>query len=91
MGAVKKGVIPRNGPLVKKCTRVISGVTLPVGAPPLSDEKCPPPLKFFVSLKKKKKKKKKRSGTFFLAPLQLFAPPEAKKGTPNIFFASTER
>ena len=24
MGAVKKGVIPRNGPLVKKCTRVIS-------------------------------------------------------------------
>ena len=24
MGAVKKGVIPRNAPLVKKCTRVIS-------------------------------------------------------------------
>ena len=24
MGAVKNGVVPRNAPLVKKCTRVIS-------------------------------------------------------------------
>ena len=29
--------------LVKNIHHQCSGVTLPVGAPPLSDEKCPPP------------------------------------------------
>ena len=67
----------------RQCRTTVSGVTLPVGAPPLSDEKCPPPpLKFFVYPKKKKKK----VGYFFPRPLQLFAPPWSKKRYPKYFF-----
>ena len=63
-----------------------SGETLPVGAPPLSDEKRPHKI-FCVSKKKKKKKKKKRSGTFFLAPPTAFCAPLNQKRVPQIFFS----
>ena len=52
-----------------------SGVTLPVGAPPLSG-KTLPPLKFFVSLKRKKKKKSR---------VLFFAPPGAKRVPQKVF------
>ena len=77
--------------IFREHNRITSGVTLPVGAPPLSVKTLPPPPppKIFCVPKKKKKKKKGRV-LFFAPPTAFYAPLEQKKA-PKIFFAPTER